>query len=141
MAMAYGSFHKRVKPPSFHKAAIVIGHWPELILIESFSSFTTEQAGSHHLAEQGMRTVLRVAELFVQHFHDGEIDVVTNEVGQSQRTHRVVGAQHHALVDVLSAGDAIELENVAFGKCFATDDQKEGMAAFLEKRPAKFVGK
>ena len=54
-----------------------------------------------------MRTVLRVAELFVQHFHDGKVDVVTNEVGQSQRTHRVVGAQHHALVDVLSAGDAV----------------------------------
>ena len=41
----------------------------------------------------------------------------------------------------LIADDAIELENVAFGKCFATDDQKEGMGAFLEKRPAKFVGK
>lgn len=41
----------------------------------------------------------------------------------------------------LIADDAIELENVAFGKCFATDDQKEGMAAFLEKRPAKFIGK
>jgi len=41
----------------------------------------------------------------------------------------------------LCADDAIELENVAFGKCFATDDQKEGMAAFLEKREAVFGGK
>ena len=41
----------------------------------------------------------------------------------------------------LCAADAIELENTAFGKCFATEDQKEGMTAFLEKRPAKFVGK
>lgn len=32
------------------------------------------------------------------------------------------------------ADDAIELENQNFGKCFATQDQKEGMAAFLEKR-------
>lgn len=41
----------------------------------------------------------------------------------------------------LCADDAVELENVDFGKCFATADQKEGMAAFLEKRQAKFIGK
>lgn len=28
-----------------------------------------------------------------------------------------------------------------FGLCFATADQKEGMQAFLDKRPAKFTGK
>lgn len=28
-----------------------------------------------------------------------------------------------------------------FGLCFATADQKEGMQAFLEKRPAKFTGR
>ena len=54
-----------------------------------------------------MRTVLRVAELFVKHFHDGEVDVVADEVGQSEGTHRMIGAQHHALVDVLSAGDTV----------------------------------
>ena len=32
-------------------------------------------------------------------------------------------------------------ENAMFGLCFATADQKEGMAAFLEKREAKFTGK
>jgi enoyl-CoA hydratase/carnithine racemase len=38
----------------------------------------------------------------------------------------------------LNAEEAIELENKYFSKCFATADQKEGMAAFLEKRPATF---
>lgn len=33
---------------------------------------------------------------------------------------------------------ALELEQQAFALTFATDDQKEGMSAFLEKRPAKF---
>jgi len=40
----------------------------------------------------------------------------------------------------LSADDAIALENKLFGSCFATADQKEGMAAFLEKRKAAFKG-
>ena len=33
------------------------------------------------------------------------------------------------------------LEATLFGLCAATDDMHEGMAAFLEKRPAKFTGK
>ena len=34
--------------------------------------------------------------------------------------------------------DAIAVENELFAMCFATHDQKEGMGAFLEKRPAQF---
>lgn len=41
----------------------------------------------------------------------------------------------------LDAPSSLELESKLFGKCFTTADQKEGMAAFLEKRPAKFEGK
>jgi len=36
---------------------------------------------------------------------------------------------------------ACDQEADLFGLCFATDDQKEGMQAFLEKRPAQFKGK
>ena len=34
--------------------------------------------------------------------------------------------------------DGIAIENELFAMCFATADQKEGMGAFLEKRPANF---
>ena len=36
---------------------------------------------------------------------------------------------------------AIEIEASLFGLCFATQDQKEGMAAFLEKRKPVFTKK
>ena len=41
----------------------------------------------------------------------------------------------------LTMDEAIELENKLFASCFATQDQKEGMAAFLGKRKAAFTGK
>lgn len=37
--------------------------------------------------------------------------------------------------------DGFKAEITEFGKCFATDDFKEGTAAFLEKRKASFKGK
>lgn len=40
-----------------------------------------------------------------------------------------------------SAGNGFILEQQAFGECFATEDMKEGAAAFLEKRKPKFTGK
>jgi enoyl-CoA hydratase len=35
----------------------------------------------------------------------------------------------------------MSIEADAFGLCFATVDQKEGMSAFIEKRKPGFVGK
>jgi enoyl-CoA hydratase len=38
----------------------------------------------------------------------------------------------------MSLSDGIRFERRLFHACFGTEDQKEGMAAFLEKRPAQF---
>ena len=37
--------------------------------------------------------------------------------------------------------DGFETEIKSFGKCFGTQDFKEGTTAFLEKRKAQFTGK
>jgi enoyl-CoA hydratase len=41
----------------------------------------------------------------------------------------------------ISLAEGVAFERRVFHALFATEDQKEGMAAFVEKRPAKFVNK
>jgi enoyl-CoA hydratase/carnithine racemase len=41
----------------------------------------------------------------------------------------------------MSLADGMFLEATLFGLCCATEDKKEGTAAFLEKRAASFKGK
>jgi enoyl-CoA hydratase len=41
----------------------------------------------------------------------------------------------------MSLKEALELERMAFSMLYSTDDQKEGLKAFLEKRAPKFSGK
>ncbi len=37
--------------------------------------------------------------------------------------------------------EGLNFEATLFGLCAATEDMKEGMNAFLEKRPARFTGR
>jgi enoyl-CoA hydratase len=48
-------------------------------------------------------------------------------------------AIHYGLQGGLAEG--LRLEAHLFGLCCATEDKREGIQAFLEKRPAKFRGR
>jgi enoyl-CoA hydratase len=43
--------------------------------------------------------------------------------------------------DRLDLDAGLAAESSLFGLCFATEDQQEGMTAFIEKRPARFTGR
>ena len=46
-----------------------------------------------------------------------------------------------ALAEELELEVGLQEEATLFGACFNTEDQREGMTAFLEKRKAAFVGR
>ena len=67
---------------------------------------------------------------------------------EGRRDHRVdvaaVGAVRQGGVNrafETSLAEGVLFERRVFHALFATEDQKEGMAAFVEKRPAKFENK
>src|SRR2546423_7178329 len=73
--------------------------------IETLSRFLSEFPGGDHLAQQLRRLEAR-AERRRQHLGDAKPHVEPDEVGQPQRSHRMVVAELHGPVDVLGAGDA-----------------------------------
>lgn len=66
-----------------------------------------------------------------------ELSTLINTKGPIAVAHCITAA--NAVFDETIEG--YELEAKLFGKCFATDDMKEGRNAFLEKRKANFLNK
>lgn len=72
--------------------------------------------------------------------HEAALAVATEIAAVGPVAARLVKRAIHEGADgSLEAG--LAAERSLFALCFATEDQKEGMAAFLEKRPAVFRGR
>src|SRR5262245_60373577 len=67
-----------------------------IVLVEPAADLLAEPAGGDVLPEQRARPVLVVAELAVQHLGDRQAGVEPDQVGQLERTHRVVEPEPHA---------------------------------------------
>ena len=80
-----------------------------VVNVEALTGLAAQIAATHHLADQRAGTVLAVAGLVVQHVHNGQADVQTDEVAQFQGSHGVVSAQLHGGVDASDIGNALHL--------------------------------
>lgn len=75
---------------------------------------------------------------------DALIDTAMELAGKIVRNAPIAVKYSKACIDRgMDAGleTGISIENELFAMCYATADQKEGMTAFLEKRPAEFKSK
>lgn len=72
------------------------------------------------------------------------LDVALDLAAKIAKQSTIILRKLKTAVDVgltMSLADGLNEEAKQFAACFATQDQKEGMAAFLEKRPAKFLNR
>src|SRR5215469_6036736 len=70
-------------------SAVKNAHQNPSVLVEPAAALSSLPARIHHLYKQGTRPVLGIAQAFVQHAHDVEADIESNEIGESQWSHRV----------------------------------------------------
>src|SRR5690606_5258128 len=73
-----------------------------LVFEETLAALASEVARLEHLDQQRRGPVLRILRAFVQHLHDRQLDVEADQVAQGERADRMVAAELHRLVDLLS---------------------------------------
>src|SRR5450432_1304398 len=64
-----------------------------LIAIKSSTAFFAQPSGVYHFDEEWTWTVLRVAQTILQHSHDIQTNIKTDEVCQSKRAHGMCHAK------------------------------------------------
>jgi enoyl-CoA hydratase len=92
----------------------------------------------------GAEEALRIGLVNAVHPPEALLDAALAMAGEiAERPAGAVSAAKEMLNLALGADmpAALARERDAFALAFATEDQKEGMAAFLERRPARFTGR
>src|SRR5437764_1361844 len=110
--------------------------------IESHAGFAAESPGRHHLAEQPRGLVFHVTKAFLQHFEDRETDIEADQVGERERSQRMLHPERHHLIDGLGRRDAfLHAQNrlVDHRHQHAVRD-KAGRVVHFDRRLAEFLG-
>src|SRR5437660_9873205 len=76
-------------------------------MVKPFSALLAELTFAHHPAQNLRWTKSVRAELSIQVFSDIQTHIKAHQIGQAQRTHRVVIAEFHRRVDVTRASHAL----------------------------------
>src|SRR5207237_319204 len=94
--IGFGSAYRKSREESDGEQRF--SHLFVLPAIEAFSRFLSEFSGGNHLPQNARRLESR-PERLGKVFGDAETDVETDEIGQTQRSHRMVVAELHGAVD------------------------------------------
>lgn len=78
-----------------------------LVVVKPFPRFHSQIASVDVVRQEGARPVLGVAKVPVQHLHDEQTSVQSDEVGESQGTHWHVGSQLHCLINIFLRADSL----------------------------------
>lgn len=105
------------------------GYAKELI----YSGRTINAEEAHRI---GLVNHVLPAESLMEYVYALAKDIVANAPIAVRKAKECINANYD-----MDETDALALENREFAECFATEDQKIGMKAFLEKKKAEFTNK
>jgi enoyl-CoA hydratase/carnithine racemase len=114
--------------------AVLARHVPRRRLIEMM--LTGEKLDAHEAARVGL--VNRAAEPAAL---DAEVRKITDVVATKSPITVRLGLRAFAAQDDLAIEQALPLLRERLGECLATDDAREGLMAFLQKRAPQWTGK
>ena len=98
--------------------------------------FTGDTVDAAHSKEIGLALDVLPPDRLMEHCREVAFRIASKGPLAVSQAKRVI--EWGADADLRAAS---EMERQAFALLFGTDDQKEGMRAFLEKRPARFAGR